>query len=131
VKIYTTYFAKLKKLPSDIIPVPISNSIPGTPSDNTSYSSLYNMKYKKLVPPWYVVKDYQSDHDEMKYTQRYEELILDHLDASKVYADLERMSGGNDVALVCYEKTGGFCHRHLVAEWLKKAGYDVDEWEEK
>ena len=25
-----------------------------------------------------------------------------------------------DIALVCYEKPGDFCHRHLVADWLNE-----------
>ncbi len=29
--------------------------------------------------------------------------------------------------LLCYEKTGDFCHRHLVAEWLREAKFDVEE----
>jgi hypothetical protein len=26
---------------------------------------------------------------------------------------------GDDAVLLCYEKPGQFCHRHLVAQWLK------------
>lgn len=33
------------------------------------------------------------------------------------------------IALVCYEKSGDFCHRHIVADWLNQAGYDVKELE--
>jgi uncharacterized protein (DUF488 family) len=29
--------------------------------------------------------------------------------------------------LLCYEKSGDFCHRHLVAEWLRRYGYEVKE----
>ena len=32
-----------------------------------------------------------------------------------------------DFALVCYEKPSDFCHRHLVADWLNKNGYDCEE----
>ena len=122
-KIYTTYFAKLNKLPKDIVVIPISNGIP-----KYLDSSLSGMKYKKLIPPWYIVKDYQEDKDEAKYTARYKELILNHLDPTVVCAELERMSQGKDVALVCYEKSGDFCHRHIVSEWMREAGYDVWGW---
>jgi len=29
--------------------------------------------------------------------------------------------------LLCYEKANDFCHRHLVREWLTKAGIDCKE----
>ena len=40
--------------------------------------------------------------------------------------ELSAMTGGQDFALVCYEKPGDHCHRHLVAEWL---GFDPDSIE--
>ena len=63
-KIYTSYFANLKNIPDDVIPISIIH-----------------------------------------------------------------LSGGRDIVLVCYEGPSKFCHRHLVAEWLNKYGYDVEEWE--
>lgn len=129
-KIYTTYFARLKKLPNDIAIVPISNSIPGD-SGSTTCSALSANKYKKLVPPWYVVKAYKENGDKEQYTKDYQRLILDNLNPHDVVSNLKRIAGYNDVALVCYEKPSDFCHRHLVADWLCNAGYDVSEWEEK
>ena len=38
------------------------------------------------------------------------------------------MAGTEDIALVCYEKPGDFCHRHLVADWLNEAGYQCEEY---
>ena len=35
---------------------------------------------------------------------------------------------GTEIALICYEKPENFCHRHLVAEWLQEAGYQVQEY---
>lgn len=130
-KIYTTYFAKLKKLPSYIVPIPISNSIPGISRENTTYSSLSANKYKKLVPPWYVVKAYQENKDKEQYTEDYKRLVLSQLTPDDVVKYFKNIAGYNDVALVCYEKSGEFCHRHIVAEWLTNAGYDVVEWEEE
>jgi hypothetical protein len=130
VKIYTTYFAKLKKLPSDIIPIPISNSIPGVDRENTTYSSLSANKFRKLVPPWYVVKAYKENRDEEQYIRDYQRLVLDQLSPYDVVNNLKNMAGYNDVALVCYEKSGDFCHRHLVAKWLRNAGYEVEEWKD-
>ena len=37
----------------------------------------------------------------------------------KVIQELTALGGGHDVILLCFEKPGEFCHRHLVAQWLK------------
>jgi hypothetical protein len=88
-KIYTTYFAKVKKLPEHVIPVPISNSIPGVDRENTSYSSLSANKYKKLVPPWYVVKAYKENGNKEQYIMDYTRLVLDSLDPHVVVQQLK------------------------------------------
>lgn len=33
----------------------------------------------------------------------------------------------NEKVLLCFEKTGEFCHRHIITEWLKNAGYECQE----
>ena len=48
-KIYTTYFSMLKKLPKDIVVIPISNSVPAFLRDDISYSEMSSIKYKKLI----------------------------------------------------------------------------------
>lgn len=35
--------------------------------------------------------------------------------------------GDRDIVLLCYEKSGEFCHRHLLAEFLKEKGYECKE----
>jgi uncharacterized protein (DUF488 family) len=29
--------------------------------------------------------------------------------------------------LLCYEKSSDFCHRHIVAAWLRHYGYKAEE----
>ena len=43
---------------------------------------------------------------------------------------LQELAGGKgkDIALICYEKPGEFCHRNIVREWLKEFGYKVEEY---
>lgn len=62
------------------------------------------------------------------YTQKYTSTVLDSLIPISVVSDLKRMAEDRDIALVCYEKPEDFCHRHLVAQWLRDAGYSVEEW---
>jgi uncharacterized protein (DUF488 family) len=33
--------------------------------------------------------------------------------------------------LLCFEKSEDFCHRHLLAEWMKERGIPVRELEDK
>lgn len=54
------------------------------------------------------------------YTEEYQTLSS-KLNAAEIVADL-----GNAIQL-CHEKPPEFCHRHLVADWLRKVGYDVAE----
>lgn len=35
--------------------------------------------------------------------------------------------GHDDIALICYEKPSDFCHRHLVAQWLRDNGFGCSE----
>lgn len=63
----------------------------------------------------------------------FKEQVTDALKVDKVVYDLEEMvrkqyGKNKDIALVCYEKPSDFCHRHLVAKWLKENEYNVEEW---
>lgn len=46
-----------------------------------------------------------------------------------VVRELLQMCGEDkEPCLICYEKPGEFCHRHLVAAWIRNAGFEVREW---
>lgn len=72
--------------------------------------------YIPLCPNWNLVNDYKSGTiSQEEYTKIYYEIYLNKLDPLKTYNELEE-----NAILLCYEKTGKFCHRRLVAEWLEK-----------
>ncbi len=79
--------------------------------------------YYPLAPTWNIVtgvKDGTITEDE--YTAEYLK-ILAKLDPQKVVDDL-----GDGAIMLCYEKPTDFCHRHIVACWLKqKLDMDVEE----
>jgi len=68
---------------------------------------------------------------EIEYTPLYME-ILEKVSLERLRNDLAIIShneGVKDIALLCYEKPGDFCHRRLFADWLKeKTGYEVKEF---
>ena len=120
--IYTTYFAKLRSLPKNIIPIAICAKPP------VGYLGL---TYKKLAPHYNFYSQYKVSGDREYFAQCYNNLVLKDLDPAKVIADLynlaEKSYCDSDIALVCYEKSTDFCHRHLVAHWLQENGYKCEE----
>ena len=46
--------------------------------------------------------------------------ILRKLDPKEVFKELETLSNGKDIVLLCFEKRNEFCHRHLFASFLEE-----------
>ncbi len=125
-KIYTTYFANLRKLPKEIVPISICAKCP---------NDFKGVQYKKLAPKYGFFMEWKQNHDNDFYIEHFNEEVLKDLNQETIVKELERIAGINgitkkDVALVCYEKPNDFCHRHLVAKWLNRKGYIVKEYEE-
>lgn len=122
--IYTTYFAKLKSLPDNIIPISICGKAPDW---------YMGLQYKKLAPKWSFFKEWKENHDNDYYVEHYNNEVLNGLIANQVIMELKHlcdksMYANVDIALICYEKPGDFCHRHLVAEWLRMSGFECKEY---
>jgi uncharacterized protein YeaO (DUF488 family) len=119
--IYTTYFAKLKSLPKNIIPIAICGKSPDW------YTGL---QYKKLAPKYDFFMKWKETKDNEYYIRCFDKQVLQQLTVENVIQELHNMAGGDTIALVCYEKPGDFCHRHLVSEWLRKNGIKCEEYTE-
>ena len=121
--IYTSYFAKLKSLPEDVIPISICSKAPEW------YKGL---QYKKLAPKYDFFMKWKENHDNNYYIEHFQSDVLDKLSVTDVVRDLINMlpdrSSKHNIALICYEKPSDFCHRHLVADWLNKNGFRCEEW---
>lgn len=115
--IYTSYYAKYKGDNG----VAVSKSIP---------KWFIGKACNKLMPTWDMIQSVKGckspellkDAVE-KYKISYRKLILNKLNPEKIYKELDGK------VLLCYEKPGDFCHRHLIAQWLCEHGFDVKEWE--
>lgn len=80
-------------------------------------------RYLALAPPWELVKDTSPG-----FTERYYERVLKRLDPQQVKDEIEAMAGPEAI-LLCWEAPGKFCHRMVVAEWLRhELGIEVKEW---
>ena len=121
--IYTSYFAKLKSLPDNIIPISICGKAPDW------YKGL---QYKKLAPKYDFFMRWKETHDNEYYIRCFNEQVLNKLNILNVIRDLIDLTPGDmtgkTICLVCYEKPDDFCHRHLVADWLNKNGFKCEEW---
>lgn len=119
--IYTSYFAKLRKLPENIIPISICGKVPDW------YKGL---QYKKLAPKYDFFMEWKKNHDNDYYIKCFKEQVTDKLDADNVIDDIGFLAGYDqtkNICLICYEKPTDFCHRHLVAKWLSENGYPCEE----
>lgn len=122
-RIFTSYFANICKIPSDMVLVSISRFSP----------KWLEGEFKtclSLAPPEQLV--YKCKHGEHPgvegYYKEYYNSVLNNLIPEELESYLLDLSKGHDVVLLCYEVPGQLCHRHYVAEWLELTlGYDVQE----
>ena len=132
--IYTTYFTQLRNLPENIIPVSMCGKAP------LWYKGL---QYKKLAPKYGFFMEWKKNHDNDYYIEHFNSEVLSALTALRVVTELQTMlpddmksamsspfysNSDFHIALVCYEKPGDFCHRHLVSQWLCSNGFECKEW---
>ena len=116
--IFTSYFAKIKKFPENVIPVAICAKVPDW------YTGL---RYRKLTPKYDALMKYKDDHPASVSAEL--QFLLDLCYDIKMDRVLTENPDWH-VALICYEKPSDFCHRHLVAEWFRNYGVECKEWEE-
>lgn len=118
--IYTSYFAKLKALPENIIPISICGKAPNW------YKGL---QYKKLAPKYDFFMKWKENHNNDYYIEHFQKEVLDQLDILTVIRNLMDLADGKIPCLICYEKPNDFCHRHLVADWLNKHDFKCEEYQ--
>ena len=69
--IYTSYYAKIKKLPEDVIPVSIAGKAP---------KGFKGIQYKKLAPKYSFFSVWKETHDNEYYIKHFNEEVLANLD---------------------------------------------------
>lgn len=119
--IYTGYYAKLKNYSIfDMDFVAISGKRPDF------YEGLY---YSDFAPRYEMFQRWKNKEITNEgYTKEYK-AWLDSLDKEEIRKDFEKYNVvGKDCILLCYEKAGDFCHRHVLADWLEENfGFKVEE----
>ncbi len=114
-KIYTSYLAKLRQIEElGFQPIGIATSPP-------KWAQIPHCK--KVAPHFWMLKLKESD-----YNHHYN-IILSKLNQAAILKELQELSGGKDIVLLCFEKDPLKCHRTMVANWLNAAGQDIKELE--
>lgn len=117
--IYTGYFEMVDDyLREGLVLVSIAGRIP---------EWFQGVKYPKLAPlkSWWTEWK-EKGFSESWYIKQYQETVLGKLIVEDVMKDFQSL--GNRIILLCYEKPGKFCHRHLVSAWFRKQGVEVNEY---
>lgn len=122
--IYTSYYANIRNLPKDSTLVSISRGIP-------KYIQNIDHHFLTYAPSSKLLKDYKYKNlSEKEYIQRYYKETLNELEPYLVYSFLLSLIEQGPLMLLCYEKPGDFCHRHIYSNWLNThiRGCNIQEW---
>ena len=122
--IYTSYFGQIKNFPDNFEPICI---VRWKPKWYTGRAMIALAPSDRLLRWWRASnKDEQAQE---KYRQYYMQM-LNQYSPIVVVNTLKAITGNKIPVLVCFEKDG-FCHRHLIAEWLNQNGIECEEWRNK
>ena len=121
-KLYTTYFANLRNLPDCILPIRVSLG---------NVANSRTIPYPKFFPKSEDFKAYKCTGDFQNLKYNYAEKVLAYLNPEAVLEELEELSGGRDIAFVCFEKDPMSCHRSFIAEWFNIHGIECEEVKHK
>ena len=107
--IFTSHFKIAGHLPQAVA---ISRGIP---------RGWQGRRCKALAPPQDLIKIMEPE----KFIRLYRAQVLDKLDPMQVIREM----GGDNFIMLCFEPPGEFCHRRMVAAWLRKhTGVLVEEF---
>lgn len=116
-RIYTSYYGNVKKLKkAGITPVGISVQRP----------KWFEGDFLTELAPTYDMLGMEK----VKYKELFDK-ILSEVDVKNIIKELHTVGDEGDVALLCYEglhTEGEWCHRTMVADWLKEKGFEVGEF---
>ena len=121
--IFTGYYAKLNSYKNlGLEPIAISGKRPNF------YEGLY---YPDFAPRYWMYQRWKDkDITNEGYTIEYKNYLNTlNKEEIKKYFEENYKSMIKNCVLLCYEKSAEFCHRHVLAEWLKeKFGWEVCEF---
>lgn len=124
-KLYISYFAKLRKLPSNILPLSTAVYKPKW-YDGLSIRELSPYKIKEVE----CIDCDHAHHETCSFLKQYRE-YLETLDFDEVYHKLNTVSEltNMDLCLLVYEVTSNPCsERGPLVDWFKTHGVEITEF---
>lgn len=117
-KVFTSFFGNVKALERcGVVPISIARWPP---------RGWTGPRLNWLAPTRYMLSDECSLEE---YKRLYVE-ICHKVNPEWFQRQLQSIGEGKDVALLCFERPGEFCHRHMLADHLNSLGWDVQEFNE-
>jgi hypothetical protein len=101
-RLYTSCFARLKRIPPELVPVDIAARPPRWAG---------RIRHHRALAPQPHLFGLALEAFVAGYARQ-----LASLDPARVVAEL-----GDQAVLLCFEAPGRLCHRRIVAEWLEEA----------
>ena len=121
-KLYTSYFAKLKK--GIGLKISIARYNPKWLSNKD-----IDKRFQELAPNSKLLNEYKYNNLSWdKYEEIYKKELFNYNTSRMQLDDLKALlDKGQDVTVYCYEKPSDNCHRHILANIMRDFGYDVEE----
>ena len=124
--IYTSYYSRLRRIDGSVYyPIAISAYVP---------KFFSGLSFLMLAPSRELVLAYKNavGMTEEKFTALYTaDRLWTHTPSEIVDRIFGAVPNGMTPVLLCYEKSGDFCHRHILARWLTEGGYPCQELHEE
>lgn len=121
-KLYTTYLAKMKCLPEDMVKAIIMRMPPISIQKIESAVHI-----PELSPKLEVLQEYKKTGDWNTFVEKFNEQMYSDKETMEYLNLLMQALEENEVAIICCEKDRNTCHRSLIADYLKELGYEYEE----
>ena len=124
-KIWTSFYGNMKKIPKDFFVVAASGGLPESLKASVDSWAI------DLAPSKSIFFEYKDNPDWKKYAHRFKDEILskiDWLEKLEIFESEANKIGKtvDNIVVMCYEVAdtgagkGLFCHRHILAESIEK-----------
>ena len=127
--LYTTYIARISKIPAEIKKYLIIRHLPPNFNPDKHKNTVW---LPDFAPSAKLLRDYHHgiimwDEFKDKLCQQFDN---DHRVITIFQEILKEVKEGKKVAYVCYEKDHTKCHRSLAAQWTCDFSDNTIQWEE-
>jgi uncharacterized protein YeaO (DUF488 family) len=120
INIYTSCFKSAKRLDSSKYFVVSISRFP--PQGFPGY------KCFEFAPSADLLKRFKGGLSKYHYAIRYRKDVLEKINVHQVFEGLAKLACGRDIVLCCFEPAFDFCHRRLLAMYVKELfGYSIEE----